>query len=523
MKIKLAFPIGGIILTAFIAMIWLSRYAAHIEDQLIRVDQSSQIERLMQISLPRVIQKVDTMLKGIRASYDRIPDLNAKRYAVSPVNNDLPKMGHFLLTPYELLIPTEEASTRNTLENSPSLLYNIKRKAASPAAPLLDPNAPVESHPKKSELLPVFDIVPIVDADPLTPIKTTGEPTPFFAWGWGDQIVYMRQIPTNHGGVAEGVLIDKSNLSAHLIPLMEKGLLEPSLRTPSRGEAATLSPLPLVLDPGDQVQLPDTSARKEALFGAVISAWIIAVVAIAMILGLLVLYGRLEKKRSDFVSTVTHELRTPLTTFTLRTEMLARNMVPDDKKEEYYTLLHQESLRLAHLVENVLSYSRLTRGKVRGRQDVEACESLFTRLFNTQKEKLEAEGFKVIIRIAPQCRLLQMRTDIMSLERILTNLTDNVIKYGRSASSEVQFTVQSDHKELRIRVRDKGAGISPDTVQRLFKPFNRSADAESGKMPGIGLGLTLSRDLARSIGGDLCLEGTSPEGSTFLLTLPAGA
>lgn len=523
MKIKLAFPIGGIILTALIAMIWLSRYAAHIEDQLIRVDQSSQIERLMQISLPRVSQKVDTMLKGIRTSYDRIPDLNAKQYTVSPVNDDLPKMGHFLLTPYELLIPTEEESTRNTLENSPSLLYNIKRKAASPAAPLLDPNAPNESQPKRADLLPVFDIVPIVDADPSTPIKTTGEPTPFFAWGWGDQIVYMRQIPTNHGGVGEGVLIDKSNLSAHLMPLVEKGLLAPSLRTPSCGEAATLSPLPLILDPGDQVQLPDTSARKEALFGAVISAWIIAVVAIAMILGLLVLYGRLEKKRSDFVSTVTHELRTPLTTFTLRTEMLARNMVPNDKKEEYYTLLHQESLRLAHLVENVLSYSRLSRGKVRGRQDVEACASLFTRLFNTQKEKLEAEGFKVIIRIAPQCRLLQMRTDITSLERILTNLTDNVIKYGRSASSEVQFTVQSDHKELRIRVRDKGAGISPDTVQRLFKPFNRSADAESGKMPGIGLGLTLSRDLARSIGGDLCLEGTSPEGSTFLLTLPAGA
>lgn len=523
MKIKLASLIGGIILTALIAMIWLSRYAAHIEDQLIRVDQSSQIGRLMQISLPRVCQKVDTLLKDIRQAYDHIPDLNSTQYAVSPVNATLPKMGHFLLTPYELLVPMEEEETRRALGNAPSLLYNIKRKAASPAAPLLDPNVPVEQRQKKANLMPVFDIVPIVDADPSTPIKMTGEPTPFFAWGWDGKIIYMRQIPTNHGGIAEGVLIDPEDLSSYLLQPVEKGLLAPTLRPPRHGEIATLLPLPLVLDPGDQVLLPDTSARKDALFGAVMSAWVIAVVAIAMILGLLVLYGRLEKKRSSFVSAVTHELRTPLTTFTLRTEMLARGMVPEDKKDEYYTLLYQESLRLAHLVENVLSYSRLTRGKVRGRQDVETCEPLFIRLFDNQKEKLEAEGFKVVIRIAPQCRLLQLRTDLMSLERILTNLTDNAIKYGRSTSPEVQFTVQSDHKEIRIRVRDKGTGISPDVTQRLFKPFNRSAGSESGKMPGIGLGLALSRDLARSIGGELCLEGTSSEGSTFLLTLPAGA
>lgn len=523
MKIKLASLIGGIILTALFTMIWLSRYAAHIEDQLIRVDQSSQIERLMQISLPRVCQKVNTMLEGIRQSYSNLPDLNATQYTVPTTNADLPQMGHFLLTPYELLIPSGETATRQALENAPSLLYNIKRKAASPAAPLLDPNVPTDHRQNKNDLMPVFDIVPIVDADPSSPIKMTGEPTPFFAWGWDGKIIYMRQIPTNHGGIAEGVLMDQADLSAHLIPCVEKGLLAPLLRSPRHGETATLSPLPLVLDPGDQVLLPDTSARKEALFGAVISAWVIAVVAIAMILGLLVLYGRLEKKRSNFVSSVTHELRTPLTTFTLRTEMLARNMVPENKKEEYYTLLHQESLRLAHLVENVLSYSRLTNGKVRGRQDVEACESLFIRLLTPQKEKLESEGFKVVIRIAPQCRLLQLRTDLMSLERIFTNLTDNVIKYGRGNSPEVQFTVQSDHKEIRIRIRDKGEGISPNVAGRLFKPFNRSADAESGKMPGIGLGLALSRDLARSIGGDLCLEGSSSEGSTFLLTLPAGA
>ncbi len=522
MKIKLATLAAVIVLLALAAMVGLSVQANRVENRLIELDKTSQAERLMQISMPRVQGALSSLLRAIRAGYTEIPELNANRYPGPDTPDGQPVAGHFLLTPYELKTPVGEENARHALENVDGLLFNLKRKTASPSARLLDPNAPVEKIKPGSGLLPVFDVVPIVDADPETPIRVTGEPTPFFAWSWGGWIIYMRQIPTNHGGVSEGVLIAPDALAEHLLPLVEKGISSPVLRIPDAHEQANLLPLPLLLEPGGQIQLPDTSARKKAVFGAILSAWVVAVVAILMILGLLALYGRLERRRSDFVSAVTHELRTPLTTFTLHTEMLKAHMVPEEKKEEYYNMLHQESLRLAHLVENVLAFSRLSRGKSRGRQDVEACEPLFTRLFNQQKEKLETAGFKVSIAIAPQCRLLQVRTDVMSLERILTNLTDNVIKYGRGTNSAVQFTVQANHKEFRVRVRDKGPGIAPEAVRRLFRPFSRSADTVGGKKPGVGLGLALSRDLARSIGGDLMLEGTSPQGCTFLLTLPAG-
>lgn len=524
MRLKVTALIAVILAFAVLTMVWLSAETNRLEGRLLALDKATQTERLMQISLPRVQRQLDDLLAAERSRMAAPPDMNASAYA-GP-QGPLPDWvaGRFLLTPYELQVPAGQEAFKRALEANPAVMTNLRRKADSPAARLLDPSAPAETPAPGSDKMPVFDVRPVVDVDPAAPFKIMGSPSPFFSWNWGPNIVYMRSIPTNHGGVAEGMILDLGALASHLLPLVEKGLESPSLLPAAWNRKANLSGLPLVLSPGDRVALPDTSARKQALFGTLATAWVIAVVAILLILGLLVLYARMERRRSDFVSAVTHELRTPLTTFSLYTEMLDGQMVPEEKKKDYYSVLHRESERLAHLVENVLAFARLSRGKMRGRQDVEACAPMFTRLFDEQKAKLEAAGFAVSCAISPNARLLTIRTDLVTLGMILTNLTDNAIKYGRGngGTPSVQLTVQAGRRELQVRVRDKGAGIAPGDVKKLFRPFNRSAEADTGKKPGIGLGLALSRDLARSIGGDLTLEGTSAEGSIFLLTLPLG-
>lgn len=524
MRLKVTAFIVVILTFAVAAMVWLSAETNRLEGRLLALDKATQTERLMQISLPRVQRELDDLLTAERNKMPAAPDLNAPEYAgpTSPLPDWV--AGRFLLTPYELKVPAGQENFKRTVKANNALMTNLRRKADSPAARLIDPDAPTEKPVPGSDQLPVFDVRPVVNVDPSAPFRILGAPSPFFAWNWGPSVVYMRSIPTNHGGVAEGMIVDVRALASRLLPFVEKGLMAPTLLPAEWNRKANLSGLPLVLSPGDRVELPDTSARKQALFGTLATAWVIAVVAILLILGLLVLYARMERRRSDFVSAVTHELRTPLTTFSLYTEMLDGQMVPEEKKKDYYAVLHRESERLGHLVENVLAFAKLSRGKLRGRQDVEACAPMFTRLFEEQRARLEAAGFAVSIAISPNARLLTLRTDLVTLGMILTNLTDNAIKYGRgpAATPSVQFTVQAGRRELQVRVRDKGAGIAPDDVKKLFRPFNRSAEADSEKKPGIGLGLALSRDLARSIGGDLTLEGTSPEGTIFLLTLPLG-
>ena len=111
---------------------------------------------------------------------------------------------------------------------------------------------------------------------------------------------------------------------------------------------------------------------------------------------------------------------------------------------------------------------------------------------------------------------------MLSVEQILTNLADNSIKYAEAEHPEVNINVLQTHRVLSIRFSDNGPGIPVELQKSLFRPFSRSARSENGRKPGVGLGLALSRDLARSIGGELTLEKTDNKGSTFLLTLPLG-
>ena len=122
--------------------------------------------------------------------------------------------------------------------------------------------------------------------------------------------------------------------------------------------------------------------------------------------------------------------------------------------------------------------------------------------------------------LAQPIRILPIHTDAVSVEQIMDNLTSNAIKYAKGENAKVQLTVQADRHNIVIRFRDNGPGISPKNRKLVFKPFRRTKDATNSRKPGVGLGLALARDTARSLGGDLKLEFGTLGGASFLLTIP---
>lgn len=503
------------------AALWQVYEAATLNSRLDEIDRQAQIKRLQELSLPRVQEKMNQLLTAERAKMAPEPDFSLAVYPMPKGGKADFNCGYFLLTPGALLVPPGEEEFGRVLSSATVVMNTMRRKAFNPSAPVYDPNQTSSYDPRTQ--LPIFGVYEANDQDFSKPMKATGKPGPFFAWNHQKNLVYMRSIPTTHGCAAEGFIIAAEKLAAQLMPLVDSGLKGAVIDFVKPGEASNLRPLPLVLRPGDTVDLPDTSARRKAMSGTVAATWLITLISIGIIFGLLAFYARMERRRSDFVSAVTHELRTPLTSFALITDMLRSKSTPQEKVEEYHETLYHETRRLAHLVENVLAFAKLSRGKVRGRCDSGLCRELLDRAFSSTAKRLKEAGFKVHVTHDKRCDMVTLHTDLLSLEQILTNLADNAIKYASSASSPaVNINIVRTPNTLGIRFTDNGPGIPEDLQKTLFRPFSRSAKAEQGRKPGIGLGLALARDIARSIGGDLVLEKSTDSGSTFLLTLPIG-
>lgn len=503
------------------AVSWLAYEAFTLDARLLQLDKDAQQKRLVELSLPRIQTEIKRLLEQERNKLGYAPPIGQLAYA--PPTADMPDYvrGYFLLTPAGLQVPEGQEELLAEIEGNPAIIDTIRRKAFNPAAPVYDPSQPTHRTIDPRTQLPVFGVYEAENQDFSQPLEMKGEPGPFFSWYYMDDMVYMRSIRTTHGSAAEGILLDAGKLAERLTPFIEPALKGATISLCRKKEPANLFPLPMVLRPGADVEVPDTAARREAMRGTLASATLVTVLAIGILFGLLFFYGRMERRRSDFVSAVTHELRTPLTSFSLMTEMLKNKLVPAEKLEEYHETLHQESQRLGHLVENVLAFARLTRGKQRGRADKAPCPELIDRALRKVEQRLKEAGFKVQVKHDKRAELLTLHTDIISLEQIFTNLADNAIKYAATAEHPtISISTMRGHDTLSIRFADNGPGIPPKLQRGIFRPFSRSARDVEGRKPGVGLGLALSRDVARSIGGNLALEKSSDKGTVFTLTLP---
>lgn len=283
-------------------------------------------------------------------------------------------------------------------------------------------------------------------------------------------------------------------------------------------DGLVLASFPLRLAPGP---MPVRAGSFSApITFSLVAGWSAAVMAAGTASFLVFGVMRLSERRASFVSAVTHELRTPLTTFRLYSDMLKSGAVREEKRGEYLGVLSREADRLSHLVENVLAFSRIERGNARSN----VREDSAGRLLDSSRERLEVRlaTAGLMLEMDGLCEL-RVRVDTAAVECILFNLIDNAAKYASSSMPPV-VAVQAlgSGRFVEISVRDHGPGVPVSESSRIFRAFHKSAREAAESQPGVGLGLALSRRLAREMGGDLkCVH--AEKGACFVLTLPAAA
>ncbi|MCA9079209.1 MAG: HAMP domain-containing histidine kinase [Planctomycetaceae bacterium] len=340
---------------------------------------------------------------------------------------------------------------------------------------------------------------------------------------WLEQhLVLLRRVSRAGETVIQGTWLNwpvlQRDLQREVEQVLPGGTLRPLPGLTPGDPGRTLASLPVELLP-PALSLRNWYANPQ--LGMLGLAWLGLLLAVGTVGYLLFAVMSLSERRAAFVSAVTHELRTPLTTFQLYTDMLAEGVVQQpEQQREYLETLRDEAVRLSHLVENVLAYARLENRPTANGTTLSVGE-LFERLRpglmqRSRQARLELDWPTDL----PDALV---HVDASIVEQILQNLIDNAGKYARrEGQAMLTLSVAMQQRSVAIDVRDDGPGIDAAVQPRLFQPFSKSDHEAAATAPGVGLGLALSRGLARQQQGDLQLVSTSPSGTCFRLLLPRG-
>ncbi len=268
-------------------------------------------------------------------------------------------------------------------------------------------------------------------------------------------------------------------------------------------------------------QAPLLTARQHSSF--VIEAGLIGLSFGVILLGIIFLIyaatkeSRLNALRSEFVANVSHELKTPLSVVRMFAEMLLTKRVRSEEKERaYLEIIHRESERLSTLIENVLDFSAIERGKLMYQKRPGDLAEVVQRAIETFRYRLEPESLEV--------RFVQ-RGDVPSYfdeQAILLavmNLLDNAVKYG-GAEGPVEVTLERGKRHVYLRVRDHGPGIPPGEHRRVFERFYRVRRDTDTR--GSGIGLSLVERIVEAHGGRAWADNAPDGGAIVSLSLPLG-
>jgi signal transduction histidine kinase len=226
-----------------------------------------------------------------------------------------------------------------------------------------------------------------------------------------------------------------------------------------------------------------------------------------------------ERLQSELVANCSHEFRTPLNIILGYAELLRGGDFGalSAEAETHVGLIEQAAVGLSNMVADFLQYAKLDVGVPDGGTEPVGVSELLREMERLAALVLGDKPVTFAAVLDPT--LTSLRTDGTKLRTILRNLVVNAAKF--TPAGTITLRILRRRGQARIEVKDTGPGIRPEDQQAIFEPFRQLDGSSTREQGGVGLGLALSRKLARTLGGDLQIESEPEAGATFVLTLPA--
>lgn len=273
-----------------------------------------------------------------------------------------------------------------------------------------------------------------------------------------------------------------------------------------------------------RVSEPDSSAAKQLQRKRVIDSLFIGGAVIVLLTGLAALSLAIRRERranelkSEFISNVSHELKTPLSIITMFGEMLANGRTKSpEQATEYADIIWRESVRLGRLIDNVLDFAKIERGKGIYEFTETDIGEVVERAVDLVGRRLATAEMSIDVQIEPDLPHVQLDANAYTLA--VMNLIDNATKYAADGK-KIELSLVRDGDRIVLSVRDFGPGIDTAEQDQIFERFYRARAVRLKPIRGSGIGLALVRHIARAHHGDVSVESAPGQGATFRLWLP---
>ena len=227
-----------------------------------------------------------------------------------------------------------------------------------------------------------------------------------------------------------------------------------------------------------------------------------------------------NRLKSNFLANISHEIRTPLNSVVGFSNLLLNNNLTNEVKEEYIEHINHNSEKLLQIIGDIIDLSRLESSQIEITYEEASLSAIVNEIIEEARQIIRRNEKPIILNVKNHFEDVGdlIFTDRIWLKRVLNHLMDNAVKFTLEGS--VEFSYLLENQNIVFKIRDTGIGINKENLGRIFEEFRQEFDGHHRPFEGLGIGLTLAKEVIERMGGKIVVESEKGVGSEFSFSIP---